>query len=62
MYRNCDNVWSLVFKKMEITINDQNHSNISISPDSKVKIVACEGKSDKKVIYYYNENNRYRKR
>jgi len=56
MYRNCDNVWSLVFKKMEITFNDQNQSNLSIAPDNKVKIVACEGKSDKKVIYFFQLN------
>lgn len=49
-YRNCDNVWTLLFRGIETTINSQN-----IKVDEKVKIVACEGKSDKKVRSNYFE-------
>lgn len=50
-YRNCDNVWTLLFDGFEITFNDQSHSSVKIDSGEKVKIVACEGKSDKKVPF-----------
>ncbi len=53
MYRNCDNVWSLVFKKMEITFNDQSQPDIAISPDNKVKIVACENQIKRLLVLLF---------
>ncbi|RNA37630.1 transcription initiation factor IIA subunit 2-like [Brachionus plicatilis] len=45
-YRNCDNVWTLLFQGIEITL--QNTPIIKLENKQKVKIVACEAKSDKK--------------
>ena len=39
---------------MDLTFCDQSVSNIKLNNDTKVKIVACEGKSDKKVIIIIN--------
>lgn len=49
-YRNCDNVWTLLFNGIEITFGDKAYNPITLDQTTKVKVVACEAKSDKKVI------------
>ena len=44
-------MWTLLFDGFEITFTDQSHSTIKIESGEKVKIVACEAKSDKKVAF-----------
>ncbi len=41
-YRLCDNVWTLLFKDVKITLNDPNNNDVSIN---KLKVVACDGKA-----------------
>ncbi|CAF0740483.1 unnamed protein product [Brachionus calyciflorus] len=54
IYRNCDNVWTLLFNGIEITFTDQQNQSIKLGQENKVKIVACEAKSDKKSKYNNN--------
>ena len=34
---------------MDLTFCDQSFNNIKLNSDTKIKIVACEGRNDKKV-------------